>query len=342
MHNYETKTVKLEENQITNITFENKKKKGKIQIIKVDKDDNEVYLEGVKFNILNSKGEVVDTVITNERGEVESKSLPIDEEYSVMETETQEMYLLTDEVQKVTLEENRITTLKFENEKKKGQIKIIKTSKDDNMITGEAKGTPLEGVEFEILDENNNFIENVMTDSKGIANSSKLPLGKYKVKEIKTGKWYILDEKYHDIKSVTVDIEDIKHVVNDKKLRHLYGLYIRLRKADLDDNIDSITILNKSIVNLLLINEIINCDWMINPNDEINNLDVLKKVKKLFNLLDQYEKETSLKRKTAIKAEIDLIKYYIETILNKDNLLKEEKNSIKFGKQFIKKKDRTI
>jgi len=77
---------------------------------------------------------------------------------------------------------------------------------------------------------------------------------------------------------------------------------------------------------------------MINPNDEINNLDVLKKVKKLFTLLDQYEKETSQKTKTAIKAKIDLIKYYIETILNKDNLLKEDKNSIKFGKQFIKKK----
>ncbi len=164
----------------------------------------------------------------------------------------------------------------------------------------------------------------------------------YKTKRTNKKPTNYLDEKYHDIKSVTVDIEDIKHVVNDKKLRHLYGLYIRLRKADLDDSINSITILNKSIVNLLLINEIINCDWMINQNDEVNNLDVLKKVRRLFTLLDQYEKETSSKRKTAIKAEIDLIKYYIETILNKDNLIKEDRNSIKFGKQFIKKKDRTI
>ena len=206
--NEEAQTVELEENQITNVTFENEKKKGKIQIIKVDKDDNEVYLDGVKFNILNSKGKVVDTVTTNERGEAESKNLPIDEEYSVMETETQERYLLTEEVQKVTLEENQITTLKFENEKKKGQIKIVKTSKDDNVVTGEVAGTPLEGVKFEILDENNNLIEIVITDNKGIAISSKLPLGKYKVKEIKTGEWYILDEKDHDI-SITENNQTI-------------------------------------------------------------------------------------------------------------------------------------
>ena len=196
--NDENQTVKLEENQITNITFENEKKKGKIQIIKVDKDDNEVYLEGVKFNILNSKGEVVDTVITNERGEVESKSLPIDEEYSVIETETQAMYLLTDEVQKVTLEENQITNIKFENEKKKGQIKIIKQSKDDNIITGKKTGTPLENVEFEIYNEQNEFVEKINTNNEGIAISSKLPIGKYKLKETKTEEWYILNNKYYE------------------------------------------------------------------------------------------------------------------------------------------------
>lgn len=210
----ETKTVKLEENKITTLKFENEKKKGKIRIIKVDKDNNEVYLQGVKFDILNSKKEVVDTLVTDEKGQAESKSLPIDDEYIVVETETLETYLLAEEQQKVILEENQISTLEVENEKKKGQIKIIKTSKDDNVGTGEKEGEPLEGVEFEVYDEKNKLIENLKTDSKGTAVSSRLPLGKYKVRETKTGEWYILDEKYYEVKIeennqiVTLDLKN--------------------------------------------------------------------------------------------------------------------------------------
>lgn len=196
----ESQTVKLEEDQIMTLKFENEKKKGKIQIIKVDKDDNKVLLEGVKFNILNSKKEVVDSLITDENGQAESKNLPIDEEYVVLETETLEKYVLTDEPQTAVLEENQITTLTFENEKRKGQIKIVKTSKDDNVVTGEKTGTPLKDIEFEVYDEKNKVVEKLKTDEEGLAMTSRLPLGNYKVKEIKTGEWYILDEQYHNAK----------------------------------------------------------------------------------------------------------------------------------------------
>ena len=204
----EKQKVTLQENQITNIKFENEKKKGTIKVIKVDKDNNEVLLEGVEFNILNSKGEVVDTIVTNELGEAESKKLPIDEEYTIVETKTKENYVLTEEKQTVTLQENQITNIKFENEKKKGKIKIIKTSKDDNVVTDQKAGTPLEGVEFEIFDEKNNFIQTIKTDSKGIAISEELQLGKYKVKEKKTGEWYVLDQTYHEL-----DINENEEIV---------------------------------------------------------------------------------------------------------------------------------
>lgn len=190
----------VKENETTELKFENEKKKGKIQIIKVDKDDNKVFLEGVKFNILNSNEEIVDTLTTDENGQAESKNLPIDDEYSVIETETLEKYLLTEDAQTALLEENEITSLTFENEKKKGQIKIIKTSKDDNVGTGETAGTPLKDVEFEVYDEKNKVIEVLKTDEEGTAISSKLPLGIYKVKETKTNEWYILDEQYHNAK----------------------------------------------------------------------------------------------------------------------------------------------
>lgn len=195
----ETQEVTLTQDGITSVTFENEKKKSTIKVIKVDKDNNEVYLEGVTFNILNSQGEIVDTITTNENGEAESKKLPIDEEYKVVEIKTQENYLLTQEPQIVKLDQDQITTLTFENEKKKGQIKIIKTSKDDNKVTNETAGAPLEGVEFEIYNENNRLVENIKTDVLGIAISSKLELGKYKIKEKSTNEWYILDENSYEV-----------------------------------------------------------------------------------------------------------------------------------------------
>ena len=72
----EVKTITLKENQIENITFQNEKKKGQIKVIKVDLDNNEVKLEGVKFDIVNDSGKVVDTIITdkNRRGNYEKAS----------------------------------------------------------------------------------------------------------------------------------------------------------------------------------------------------------------------------------------------------------------------------
>lgn len=125
--NDKAEAIELKANEITTIKFENELKKGKIRIIKVDKDNNEVKLKGVTFEVVNEKGKIIQTLVTDENGEVTSIDLPINEKYTIRETETLENYDLTKETQTITLTEDQITSVKFENEKKKGKIKIIKT-----------------------------------------------------------------------------------------------------------------------------------------------------------------------------------------------------------------------
>ena len=215
--------VPLEIGESKTIGIENEKKKGKIAVIKVDKDNNEVKLEGVEFQVLNSKGDVVQTLKTDKNGMATTKDLPIDEQYKVKETKTKQEYVLTDEVATVTLKENEITGIQFENEKKKGQIKVIKVDKDFNEVK-------LEGVKFQVLNHDGRVVEELTTDKNGEAITSRLPIDEtYSVKEVSTQKTYILSDK---VEKVTLTQDEIKTLTfeNEKKTGN-----IQVYKVDKDN-----------------------------------------------------------------------------------------------------------
>ena len=195
--NNEKQTITLEANQIKDITFKNEKKKGQIKVVKVDKDNNEVKLKDIEFKVYDEKGNVVDTLKTDENGEATTKRLPIDQEYTIQETKTLEKYVLNETVQKVTLKQDEITNIQFENEKIKGKIEIIKVSADDNKLTGEKAGTKLEGAVFNIYNESDEIVD-VITIKEGIGTSKLLEKGKYFIQEETSGSDnYLLNtEKY--------------------------------------------------------------------------------------------------------------------------------------------------
>ena len=145
-----------------------------------------------------------------------------------------------------------------------------------------------------------------------------------------------LIDKCWNIKSLTIDTEDINHIIQDKRLQRLFSLYARVKRANFNESIDSIIILNNNSINLSYIYEIINCEWMVNANEELNNLDVLKIVRRLLKLTEQYEKATEQKTKRTIKDEIELIKYYMDTIINKNNNNKTDTKTLKLGNHFIR------
>ena len=210
--NEEVKTVTLTQNQITDITFENELKKGKIRVIKVDLDNNEVKLKGVEFEVLDEEGKVVDTLITNENGEAVSKELKVNQQYVLKEKRTLENYVLNEETKTVTLKPAEITEITFENEKIKGYIQVTKTSAEDNELSELPKGSPLANVVFEIYNSEDKLVDTITTDENGKAVTKELLKGCYKIKEKASVKYYLLNtntynaEIVNDQEIVNVDI----------------------------------------------------------------------------------------------------------------------------------------
>lgn len=212
--------IKVPDNDTITVQITNERKKGQVRIIKVDKDDNEVLLENVKFEILDSNMNVIEELTTNAKGEAISSMLPcIDETYYIREKETLETYVLNEEIKTITLEENQIKDLVFENEKIKGYLEITKVDAKDNNIK-------LENAEFGIYNENNELVQTLKTDENGIATSKLLKFGKYYIKELSTSSvYYFLNEETFEFEivkndetiSVQVENEPVEIEVNVDK-----------------------------------------------------------------------------------------------------------------------------
>lgn len=204
-------TVTLEAEQIKTVTFANELKKGQIKVIKVDKDNNEVKLKGVEFKVYDEDNNLVDTLITGENGEATSKRLRIDKKYIVKESKTLENYVLNETPQTVTLTQDQITDLTFENELIKGYIRVTKLSKEDNQYNGDIKGTRLENAKFEVYDKENNLVDTLITDKNGEATTKELLKGKYTLKEVESPDYYILTNEIFNAEIVKhqeiVDVE---------------------------------------------------------------------------------------------------------------------------------------
>ena len=192
----EDQTVIIKENETTTITVENEKKKGQIEVIKVDKDNNNIKIPNVEFEVTDKDGSHIESIKTDQNGCAKTSMLPIGE-YYIQEVKTGNNYILDDTIHQVIVNENEVSEIKIENQKKKGRIKIYKISKEDNNITHQEAGEPLSDVKFAIYNEEGELIEYLITDEEGYAISGELDVGKYIIQEIEAAKYYkISDEKY--------------------------------------------------------------------------------------------------------------------------------------------------
>ncbi len=211
--------IKVDFNKTAETTIVNELKKGQIKVIKVDKENNEVKLKGVKFEVQDKDGKVLETLKTDKNGEAITSKYAIKdyENLYLKEIETNEKYVLNDKITKVKLEENKIKNVVFENEKIKGKIKIIKTSKDYNKINKLKAGSPIEGVKFEIYNLDGKLIETLTTNKEGVAISSDLEKGEYNVKEVETNKNYILNNQTQN--AIIKENEEVVtlNITNDSK-----------------------------------------------------------------------------------------------------------------------------
>ena len=202
--------VELKDNQIIDKTITNELKKAQIKVIKVDKENHEIKLRGVEFEVYNSNGELVDKIITNENGEAITKRLPVNDSYSLKEIKTDKYYKLNEETITIDLtkyvaeyKEDIVEKTIIENQVKKGTIKVIKTDGDTNI--------PLKDIVFEVYDEENNLIEVLITDINGEATTKELPINKhYILIEKETQKGYKLSDKKETLELTEDEITSIK------------------------------------------------------------------------------------------------------------------------------------
>ena len=204
------------------VEYENTPIKGQIEIIKNGEsfiiEDNafkydEKKLEGIKFNLYAdediksadgnylyyNKGDLVETLITDNKGYVISKKLPLGK-YFVVEVETQNNYILdTKEYHfELTSKDNK-TAIVYElyktiNYLKKGDIEFTKTDLID--------GAVIPNTLIEIYTDKEELIFSGKTNKQGVVSLKNIPVGKYYIIEKEPATGYVLsDEKvYFEIK----------------------------------------------------------------------------------------------------------------------------------------------
>lgn len=205
--NIEDKEIKITSNETLELKIENTKKKGRVQVEKMDYEDTNIKLANVKFNLLDAKGNILEKLETDSFGQAISKEYPIGT-YYIQEIETDKSHILLDKKIEVKIEEDKIANVEVKNERIKGNIKLIKTSSDYNKILNKEAGSAIEGVKFNIFDRDNKFIEQIITDKNGEAITSKLDKGTYHIQEVETAKWYILNNE-----KITAEIKENNEII---------------------------------------------------------------------------------------------------------------------------------
>lgn len=174
-------------NQIVTETLENELVKGSLKITK--KDENGEVLAGVKFAILDEDGNKIDTITTNNSGVAVSDELSPGTYYYKEISAKDDNLIIDDTEHKFTVtDSSSVVSRKEVNYYKKGSLKILKVDQSNN---------PIEGVTFEIYDEDKDLIDTIVTNSKGITNTTKdLQIGTYYYREVSAPANVEIDNEY--------------------------------------------------------------------------------------------------------------------------------------------------
>ncbi|WP_291257076.1 SpaA isopeptide-forming pilin-related protein [Flavonifractor sp.] len=194
----------VENGKTISIRIENEAFSG-LLIHKVDSTTGEgIY--GAHFLVYDSSKNPIGEYVSDDRGYVYVEGLSSGR-YYVRELDN-EGYLVDDELKTVYIRDGATTEIEWENTPITAQIQIWKKSADDNAINGFPAGTPLEGAVFEIYNKANALVDTIESNSRGLAVSKPLPLGRYIVKEVSSPQYYSVSEE-----EVTVYLEHEGQIV---------------------------------------------------------------------------------------------------------------------------------
>ena len=197
-----------EDGKTVELNVTNKKIRGAVELLKVDKDTQRP-LEGAEFELWNGE-KLVGTYTTDKDGKIVVENLEAGQ-YYWMEVKAPEHYEINQDVALnfEILEDGQKVEMVVENKVEEGELLFEKT----DISTGEV----LEGavIEIEGLDEHNKHISFEFTSSKE-GNKFKLPVGRYKFTETKAPNGYEIAEESGEFEILKDEI--IKCKLDNKKI----------------------------------------------------------------------------------------------------------------------------
>ncbi|WP_176549463.1 SpaA isopeptide-forming pilin-related protein, partial [Bacillus thuringiensis] len=152
---------------------------GNVEITKVGKETKDALADAV-FEIQDEAGQVVAKITTDKKGQAHVTNLSVGT-YKLVEVKAPKGYKqlvdpITFQIEKGMTKSLALTV---ENEMlDKGNVEVTKVDKDSQKV--------LEGVVFEVQDEQGKVVTEVTTDKEGKAKVSDLSVGKYKLAETKS------------------------------------------------------------------------------------------------------------------------------------------------------------
>ncbi|GGE82877.1 SpaA isopeptide-forming pilin-related protein [Priestia taiwanensis] len=207
--------------------IKNKKIIRAVELRKVDKHDKTLKLQGVKFNLLDDKGNIVRAdLVTDEHGKIFIDELNPGT-YKFVETQELEHYKKNPKEYEFTIEEKQteIDIVTVENELISGAVELTKVDKDNG-------ANPLTGASFNLLNSKGQTIRRGLpVDANGKLIISDLQPGEYSLVETKAPKDYVLDKTPIKFTIEKSQIEIVKVVAENE----LTPATIELTKVDKDD-----------------------------------------------------------------------------------------------------------
>lgn len=203
--------------------------KGKIKINKVDSENNSCTAQGqatlkdAVYEILDSKGNVVDTITIDENCSATSKYLPYGH-YKIKEKNSSKGYYLDKNIYNVNITEDKVINITSKEEVIKNYISILKQY---DYVDGNTQFLNAESnIRFEIFYPDGAKYGEVITDKNGYATLD-IPYGVWKFHQVNSNTGY---EKIYDF-FITVDenskLEQYYNILNNK-----LSAYLQVFKTD--------------------------------------------------------------------------------------------------------------
>ena len=187
--------------------------KGKIKITKIDSETNsckaqgEATLIGAKYKILDSNGNLIETLTIGEDCTATSKDIPYGN-YRIVEEKSSVGYYLDSTSYNVFVNGETIFNVTSKEKVIKGKIKINKVDSETNSCKAQGQAI-LKGAIYEILDLKGNVVDTITIGEDCTATSKYLAYGRYKVREKNESKGYYIDTNIYNANIIEDNVINI-------------------------------------------------------------------------------------------------------------------------------------